>query len=164
MPKYSFLILLILASSCQDWKVDVAATNLDTSFTVNSLISPADSIIRVDVNRIQDVISETTPYSVDLSVINAQVNISGAGQDAILTYDKELHYYISQPNQIAIKANETYLLQVEVNGVLMTAKTTVPDGPLASGSSIELVEQTATSVRFKLNGWTQIKTNTVTSF
>jgi hypothetical protein len=149
MPKYSFLLLFILASSCQDWKVDVAATNPDKSFSVNSLISPLDSIIRVDVNRIQEVISEPTPYNVDLSVSNAQVIISGGGQEATLIYDEDLHYYVSQPNQIIIKANETYLLKVEVNGVLLTAKTTVPEGPLVSDSSIELVEQTVDVVTFK---------------
>jgi hypothetical protein len=149
-----FLALIALSSlffSCQEWKVDAVKTDINELKAVNCLLSPADSVVRVDVYRVQEVLSEPK-LNTDLSVADAEVVLSESDKSYKLHFDASKGYYLSDPGEINIEAGKTYHLEVRVNDKLFSSSTTVPKAPVKVGSGIEQTTgQSEERIYFKVN-------------
>ena len=126
--KHAIILCLILfTSACVDI-VDPGKLGLKNELLiVNSLISPDQEVLEVQVSRSSPLFGEIPDYTTDRGIVtDATVTLSRGSSTINLSYDVERQLYTAPAAQLPIVEGGTYTLKVTAGKFTTTATTTVP--------------------------------------
>lgn len=124
---FPLLFLLLLSLACTE-EVDPGKLGLkDELLVVNSLISPEQDTLSVQVSISRPLFGELPQYGSDDDLVtDATVSLTDGNTTINLVYNEEFQLYMARANQLPIVSGQTYTLQVVAGERTATAQCTVP--------------------------------------
>ncbi len=132
LPKIIFnnallLVLSVFVASCVEEVNPKGLVNTDRKVVINSLISPQDSIISVEVSLSRPVLGITN-FGADL-ITDAEVIISDGTVSNVIPFDDVTARYNLETDVFPIQAGKQYFLEVKTGGNTYKASCQVPETP-----------------------------------
>jgi hypothetical protein len=148
---YFVLLLSFFFSACEKWSVDSIKLDLNKTFSVNCILNPLDSIVKVEVFRLQEISKNHSPIP-DLTVDGANVKIYNENREYILTYNSDLKSYLSYPFQIPIIEDQIFELEVKIDKTVFYGKCKIPKKPIQTIDNLKILSKTKDKVDIEF-GW-----------
>ena len=132
LPKIIFsnallLVLSVVVASCVEEVNPKGLVNTGRKVVINSLISPQDSIISVEVSLSRPVLGITN-FGADF-ITDAEVNISDGTSSHVIPFDDATVKYNLETDIFPIQAGKQYFLEVKTGGNTYKASCQVPETP-----------------------------------
>lgn len=131
MKKYTIYLIissiLLVMSACEKEAEDIELPQVDPKLVVYGYLSPADSLIEIEITKSVPVFGNVSGNIFD-PVTDATVQISSEGKTVILPYSSvSQSYVILNTASFSIQEGKSYSLDVKAPGNFnVTSKTTVP--------------------------------------
>ena len=121
------LVLSIFFGSCVEEVSPEGLVNTRRKVVINSLISPQDSIIAVEVSLSRPVLGITNPGADWIT--DAEVVISDSSNSITIPFNSETNRYDLEIDAFSIQAGKQYFLEVKTGGNRYRASCQVPKTP-----------------------------------
>jgi biopolymer transport protein ExbD len=148
-----FILTFFSLTACQT-ELSVLDIPNENKLVVQSFISPQDTLLSVRVSNTNAIIGQVTKEFKTVS--NAVVTIGNGTKNISLPYDKEGYYRVSS-KQLAIKAGQTYFLQVNTpDGRSVSAECTIPVNSVDAKKVSVDIQSVSSNRKFIVLKWDDI--------